>query len=394
MRRLAPSNILLALALAAGLPAAALAADPGEVLWSVETGFNFLVRPGVVAPDGTIYFHSEELLALTPAGDVLWREPLLGSSVVDRDDGGNLYAVSGNLVVAYRSDGVRLWTFDENPAAGDFMGGPNVGPDGNIYAVTDTRVEGLGAFSLTPAGVLRWNITGYEDHQPIGIIDRRLEFADDRFYFAYDRVPVCDGTGMTAILFDGTIDWCEELSGHSVVAVGVDGRAHISAQDLRTFDVEGNPVWTDSLIQPGEPTSGPDGSVYLTHDTYDLSAIRPDGSVRWTVDDAADGRFPMRPSVTPDGETVLLPTGLAFGQNGELRAFDAATGASLWTLPLTGPSAGAAGPALLSPNGAVAYLPVSTQSTTDIVAVQVDPAIFADGFESGDVTAWDAVLGG
>lgn len=385
--------IILAASLAA-LPLPSFGAEPGEVLWNVETGFHFVVPSGVTAPDGSVYFHSEEVLALAPDGTVLWRDPLPGASVVDRAADGTVYAAAGDRIVAYRTDGVRLWTFVEDPAGSGFMAGPNVGPDGNVYAVTETQIDGLGAFSLTPAGALRWSIAGFEDHQAIGFMDRRLEFASDRFYFAHDLVPLCESTGMVAILLSGAVDWCRELAGHSVVTVGLQDRAHVASLDLRTFDSEGGTLWTASLIQPGEPATGPREAVFLTHSVYDLSAIRPDGSLLWTVEDAANGRFPVRPTVSPDGSVVLLPSSLAFGSNGELRAFDAADGSLLWSLALTGDSAGAAGPAVFGPHGMVAYLPVTTRTATTIVAVQVRGAtIFADGFESGDVSAWDAVSG-
>lgn len=370
-RAIATSLILISALLSTSGSVAAQSA--GEVLWSVELGFNFILPPPTVAPDGTIYMNSEDLFAISPDGEVLWTAEHFGAHVVGLGEDGTVYASNGADVSAYDPDGNLLWTFVEDPPGGGFMAGPTVGPDGNVYAVSDSLSAGLGAFSLTPDGDLRWSLAGFEDHQPFGFRNAPLAFAAGRLYFAFDRVPECEGTGLISLrLADGSIDWCTDTSGHSRVATGLQGRAHLGALDLLTFDTDGELLWVGDVLQPGEPAVAPDGAVFLFGDNYDLHAFEPDGSVRWTVENAADGNFPSDPpALSPDGTALVFGTGLSFGENGAVHAHEPATGAELWTVPLTGPSEGATGPPAFSPDGSVVYVPTSTSSTSELVAIQV-----------------------
>ena len=67
------------------------------------------------------------------------------------------------------------------------MAGPTVGPDGNIYAVTDGG--GLGALSLTPGGQLIWNQPGYVNFAGTGLTT--VPLTTTRLCFAEDVVPGC-----------------------------------------------------------------------------------------------------------------------------------------------------------------------------------------------------------
>jgi hypothetical protein len=72
------------------------------------------------------------------------------------------------------------WQFNQNPGAFILLG-PNVGPDDNIYAVA---TQGIGVFSLTPQGTLRW-ATPENYGRPIVIL-QEIVFAPatpSRLYF-------------------------------------------------------------------------------------------------------------------------------------------------------------------------------------------------------------------
>src|SRR6185436_16023044 len=94
------------------------------------------------------------LYAISPQGSILWSKPLSETAYVDIGPDGTVYAGSMNTIYAFTPSGALKWSFTEPPGGQGLMAGPTVGPDGNIYAVSD--FGGLGAFSLTPAGVLRW----------------------------------------------------------------------------------------------------------------------------------------------------------------------------------------------------------------------------------------------
>lgn len=65
---------------------------------------------------------------------------------------GAIYVASESLINAYNPDASAKWSFVQNPRALTRLG-VSVGPDGNIYSV---GTQGMGVFSLTPAGTLRW----------------------------------------------------------------------------------------------------------------------------------------------------------------------------------------------------------------------------------------------
>jgi outer membrane protein assembly factor BamB len=357
-------------------PQTARAQQAGEVLWAVNVGFNYNLPPPTVAPDGTIYINSEDLYAISPNGQVLWTAEHFGAHVVGLGDDGTVYASNGADVSAYGPNGNLLWTFVEDPRGGGFMAGPTVGPDGNVYAISDTLSGGLGAFSLTPDGHLRWSVSGFEDHQPFGFVSRTVPFAQDRLYWAFDRVPGCGSTGLVSLLLaNGAVDWCVETGSYSRPAVGTDGMVFLGGLDLSAFDAAGNLLWTANVLGPGAPATGPDGAVFVLGHSYDLFAFESDGTPRWSFANAAEGNFPINPpAVAPNGSAVVFGTSYSFGHTGEIRAHDPATGARLWTVSLTGPSEGVSGPPTFSPDGSVVYVPTSTFSTSSLVAVRVSDA--------------------
>src|SRR4029079_132983 len=125
----------------------------GMVNWRLRlNGAYSQVRPAR-GPDGTIYAIdvNGSLYAVTPNGALKWIRSA-GDKGLDVGPDGTIYTGSENTVKAFQPDGVLKWTFVQNPRAFILIG-IAVGPDGNIYGVA---TEGIGVFSLTPAGSLRW----------------------------------------------------------------------------------------------------------------------------------------------------------------------------------------------------------------------------------------------
>ena len=89
-----------------------------------------------VAPNGTIYASDlSKLYALSPDGDLLWVASAAGGRrPISIGADGTIYT-AGNLVKAINPDGSLKWQFANS---GELTAGPNVGPDGNIYAVHNT----------------------------------------------------------------------------------------------------------------------------------------------------------------------------------------------------------------------------------------------------------------
>ncbi len=354
----------------------------GQLLWSVDLAYTPVTAAPRVAPGGTIYIHSDDLYAVSPAGEIIWSKPSSDPHAVDLGPDGTVYSGAGNTIFAYSPAGNLKWTFTEPPGGQGLMAGPTVGADGNIYAVTDGG--GLGALSLTPAGRLIWNQPGYVNFDGTGLTP--VPLTGNRLYFAEDVVPGCTefSEGMNALdLSGGDIQWCVSFSGVSraVASPTGDGLVH-DFGILYDFSPDGSLDWSftfpfpsGTLIGPGV---GPDGTIYIFHSYSNLWSFTPTGGKRWQSNGLAGSNFPVVPTVSPDGSVVVFGTVFSFGVNGKLVAVDAADGSVLWSLPITGPSAGVAGPVAFSNDGETVYAPI-----TEIGGVNKLWAVSVAGTSSG-----------
>ena len=219
---LASLNLLCALLFLVGA-AGAFAQTGGEIIWSVDLAQTARTAAPRVAPSGDIYIHSDDLYAISPTGQILWRKNLAGSQAVDVGPDGTVYSGSGGTIRALTPAGQLLWSFTEPPGGQGLMAGPTVGADGNIYAVTDSG--GLGAFSLTPGGQLIWNQPGYVNFQGTGLAP--VPLTPTRLYFAEDIVPGCNGfaEGLNALDLDGNLLWCHSFGDVSLAIAAPNGDA-------------------------------------------------------------------------------------------------------------------------------------------------------------------------
>lgn len=189
---------------------------------------------------------------------------------------------------ALRPNGTLKWQFSQNPPAFILLG-PNVGPDGNVYAVA---TGGMGIFSFTPAGARRWAVPEAYN-RPIVTLQEIVfgPLAQSRLYFhanSHIRGLELDGTQVFTIP--------ESLStseGDQQLATGPDGTLYTntfsaigSGLALRAFDNNGNVLWSvfddfsDSSNFLSTPDVGPDGVIYDGRNLAELYAVNPDGSVK------------------------------------------------------------------------------------------------------------------
>ena len=144
----------------------------GRVKWrfQVDAQFGYLLQRPAVGPDGTV-------VAIDPAGNVYALSANGGLKWIFNTGGfaagppsigadGTVYAAASSTIYAISSDGALKWSFTEPAGGQGVIVGPTVGPDGNIYAVTD--FGGLGAFALSPEGRLLWSNTGNPIFSEIG----------------------------------------------------------------------------------------------------------------------------------------------------------------------------------------------------------------------------------
>lgn len=428
MHRTTFSTLLATLLLASTLATREIHAQPAaaaerfdkgggsRVLWRFTGQARGLRKRPAVAPDGTIYAQDTDatLYALSASGELIWSLDLgdvgnEGPVVVGLD--GTVYAPVNPLgpdtqIVALAADGTVRWTFTDSGGQG-LIAGPTIGPDGNLYAVTDQG--GVGAFSLTPDGAVRWSAAGdppFAEHGQLGI---DIVFGPDRLFVNFD-----EWSQHPTSLFYGL-----GLDGDQLFAVGrpldpAQGVATPQAtvvlpvwsasagKRLGAYDFDGNLLWT--AMGPltnsiSAPDVGPDGTIYVVRNLHELHAFGPDGQSLWMIDGAGSLRDPV---VSPDGSLIVISGSQEGSGPAFVKAFATDGGALVWeevipnengagVLPWTRP--------LFSQDGSLALVGAEPLSNPDenlhfyLYAFDTGLAglpLFTDGFEAGDVSAWTA----
>jgi hypothetical protein len=148
--------------------------DGDRVLWRFQTG-RWMTRQFIEVDHSRRIYTSDHLgtYGLSPVGDLLWFAPGSGGDLpIDSDANGVVYTsvtlgTGPEIIRAHGRPGNILWRFIP-PEPGQVFAGPNVGPDGNIYAVQEVRAgEGIGLFALSPQGDLLWSARGDPELGPI-----------------------------------------------------------------------------------------------------------------------------------------------------------------------------------------------------------------------------------
>ena len=287
-----------------------------------------LVRPAI-APDGTVYsvdafFH---LYAIAPDGGLKWLVRGAGNKGVAVGQDGSIYVASENFINAFNPDGSSKWQFVQNPRALTCLG-VSVGPDGNIYSV---GTEGPGVFSLTPAGVLRWQ-QPETYRRPIvdyGEIVFGPNGGDQQLYFYAN-------THVRALRLDGTPVFTLPLSGQPAIAP--DGSVHFP---LGAYSPSGSLLWIFQTPYPYNVFTpadvGSDGIHYFGQNLSQLFAVNTNGSQHWhtTVNGYVGG-----PIVDPSNTQLVMGSQDTGDHAGFVLSTSAQDGHELWRviLPIEDPT--------------------------------------------------------
>jgi len=302
----------------------------GRVRWRFRMNGPYSeVRP-VIGSDGTIYAIDafQHLYAVTPDGALKWIVRGAGDKGVAVGTDGSVYVGSEGAIRAFNSDGSDKWTFIEDPYA-FILVGVSVGPDGNIYAVA---TEGMGVFSLTPAGELRWQVP--EPYSRLIVDYNEITFGSNgdvgQLYFYANR-------HLRALTLDGTPVF--EIAGGLAAleparspAIGPDGSVHT---DLDVYAPDGHLLWSFATPDPynvfTNPDVGSDGVHYFGQNLSQLFALNPDGSQRWhvTFTDYLEG-----PVVDPLNAQLVMGGANTGDQPGFILSTSAADGQELWRVVL------------------------------------------------------------
>ncbi len=322
----------------------------GKVKWRFrQDGPYSKVRP-VTGPDGTIfsvdaYFH---LYALAPDGALKWVARGAGSGGVAVGPDGTAYVGSESSVKAYNPDGTLKWTFNQNPIALFFVG-LSVGPDGNIYAVS---TSGIGAFSLTPAGALRWAVPEpYDARNPVlfgEIVFGPSGSKTQMYFYANSHIK--------AFGLDGKLAFTIQIAAQPVI--GPEGNIHVPYGAYSPID--GHLVWVFSSPYPYNVSDVPDvGSNnvhYTVQNTVELFALSSNGTQIWhrTLSDVVGG-----PVVDPQNTQLIVGGVQFFGEPGYILSESALDGHELWRVnlpPENGFNQSSDTRARFTPDGLTAYI--------------------------------------
>jgi IPT/TIG domain/PQQ-like domain/Abnormal spindle-like microcephaly-assoc'd, ASPM-SPD-2-Hydin len=333
----------------------------GHIRWRFQADGDYIPNRPAVGGDGTVYAQDVygHLYAVDPTGGLKWIFNASGYAFGNVSVGqeGTIYVGSAPSIFALAPDGTLKWQFNQNPAALILLG-PNVGPDGNIYAV---GTQGMGVFSLTPQGSLRWSVPENYDRPPVTM--QEIVFgpaAQSRLYFHANNH--LRGIGLNGAPLFTYADGLDTLQGDPQPAVGPDGSVYTNLQsgNLGKFDNNGNLLWhiLDQSNVMSTPDVGPDGRIYDGQNLINLYAINSNGTVQWQYTDSG---ILFGPVVSPLNDLLLIGGRVDYGQPGFFEAVSTA-GASLWkeVLPVeNGLNIVPMSRARFTPDGQTAYIGTS-----------------------------------
>jgi hypothetical protein len=239
-------------------------------------------------------------------------------------------------IQAVNPDGTLKWVFPAPDSQG-VIGGPGIGPDGNVYAVFDLGGD-IGVVSLTPAGTLRWNNLGNPRVAEVGQLGRELVFGGGNVYFTSTYYGDIYGFDIVSgaqrfVTNSGTANQAAaSRNGTLFVPIDLQMNAYSRAgRFLWSFFDKVNPPTNDLTA----PDLGPDGNLYINRNLSELYSLTPTASqpiVRWVAPSFIAGGPVPGPIVSPTNELVLMGGQSNFGRPGLIEAFSTTDGAVLFQI--------------------------------------------------------------
>jgi outer membrane protein assembly factor BamB len=288
----------------------------------VDSALNLLTP--VIDGNGTLYITSSSkgLHAIYPNGTRKWQRDLVGFTefqpIIGLD--GIIYAGTTQGFHAFYPNGTLRWTL---PIGGDVCGKPVVSPDGIIYVGTSSGY----LYAVNPNGTIEWDYNlGYR------FIGTSLD-AEGNIYFT---ARSCDY--LYSLSPNGTFRWRFETVMNTADAplIGDDGMIYtVPIYDVIAINPDGTEKWRVPCEHGMSPALSPDGTiVYSSHDSGKVMGIDPDdGHVLWTYEVGLNPSHKTRAVVSGDGLVFFAYTD-ELGDTAYLTALNP-DGTMRWTAGIT-----------------------------------------------------------
>jgi outer membrane protein assembly factor BamB len=126
------------------------------------------------------------------------------------------------------------------------------------------------------------------------------------------------------------------MLGQQQPAVGKGGAIYLTvAGAMMAFDPATGALQWSYMPWPANgfsaPTIAPDGTIYVGRSLAYLDAVNPNGTAKWSV---LAGGVLAHPTISPTGSVVVSGEQSNYGEPGNVKAYDPATGTLRWTLGL------------------------------------------------------------
>jgi hypothetical protein len=287
---------------------------------------NSLAVPPAIAPDGTIYTcATNNLLALNTDGSIRWQIPGYTGSPLASPDGAVVIR-SGNRVCSLSASGTTNWTMEGITAYSGLV--PAIGADGRTVL---NRVDDE-VMAVSASGSKLWQIT-YTNYylEPPSIA------ADGSIVFLRGSTLIwLTSQGSEARALSLTNEYYQTVMAPVLDEEGTSYLPCAIPSSLSATRADGSNKWRFSPTGGAQttPILGTDGTVFVGYSLHSvgpppppfpgqISALRPDGSVRWTVnsDQSVQGFL----ALSADG-TLLAAAGT------NLLALSAEDGTQVWEM--------------------------------------------------------------
>lgn len=308
----------------------------GRIKWRFQVDAGQIWGKPAAGPDGSVYAVDQRgnLYGLTIDGALKWIFKRDGSAMqgVSVSVDGTIYYAAGNDLYAVNPDGTLKWSIEG--ARGGVLAGPEVGPDGNVYAVFEnTQATGQSAITVNANGEVINNVPGYGP----AFGPREIVFgAPGQFYFNLNNID-SQKRGLNFFELGGDFLFAKnQFSGQP--AVGPDGTIYTvqsSTSQLAAIDpASGNIIRTFGNLTA--PDVDDDGNIYAATNSSKVFSYEPTGEERWQFQSFG---FLGDPMVSPDNNVAVIDT-YKIGAPSTIHGLDTEDGGLKWRVDLPAENGG------------------------------------------------------